>query len=388
MSSGRGPEPRAWPLPGRPVRPGRVLREGVRAALTSPVVTGCVALVVAASCLVVLATTGRAAAAEDRVLDRLDAVGTRTVVVSDAQGAAGLSSLSIPTLATLSGVEAVIGLGPASDVYATALPVSGSGVAARALVGDVGALGPLRAGRPPVVGESVAAGDAAQRLGLVEGVGAVRTDGLWAPTRDLDVVGDVALVPDLSRVGGAVYELAEPCLDLTLRHVYVVVEDVGAVDQVVEDLPSVVTARDARSLSVDSSPELRELRAVVAGDLAQSSRQLMVLVLAVGASLVTITMSGFVSVRRRDFGRRRALGASRSTVLVIVAVQALVASVAGAAVGTLGGLVLTHHLAGALPGPRFVVGVAVLAVLTTVLAAGPAALSAALRDPVRILRVP
>jgi len=149
-----------------------------------------------------------------------------------------------------------------------------------------------------------------------------------------------------------------------------------------------VTASDPRLLSVEASADLRQLREVVAGDLARSSRQLMLLVLGVGSGLVAITMSGFVSARRRDFGRRRALGASRSTVVTVVVAQATIASTGGVAVGTTAGLALTYRLADALPTTGFVVGVGTLVVLTTVLAAVPAALAAALRDPVRILRVP
>lgn len=84
----------------------------------------------------------------------------------------------------------------------------------------------------------------------------------------------------------------------------------------------------------------------------------MALVLGVGVAIVTVTMLGAVSSRRRDFGRRRALGASRSSLITLVLIHTAVAAVTG------------------------------LCVLVALLGALIPALAAAYRDPMRILRVP
>ncbi len=111
-------------------------------------------------------------------------------------------------------------------------------------------------------------------------------------------------------------------------------------------------------------------------------------VLAAGLLLVALTLIGAVSQRRRDFGRRRALRASRSTVVALVLLQTSAAALVGVAAGGVAGLVLVNRLAGSLPSPGFTFGVVVLTLLTALLAAVPPAVLAAYRDPVRILRVP
>lgn len=111
---------------------------------------------------------------------------------------------------------------------------------------------------------------------------------------------------------------------------------------------------------------------------------MMALVLGVGLVIVSVSTYGAVAGRRRDFGRRRALGASRSAIVVLVLVQTAVVACAGAALGVGVGLWATWSL----PSATLVTGVALRAVLVALLGAVPPALIAALRDPVRILRVP
>lgn len=69
-------------------------------------------------------------------------------------------------------------------------------------------------------------------------------------------------------------------------------------------------------------------------------------------------------------------------------VQSLVSGGLGAVVGLTAGLPVTHALTGATPTPSFTTGLAVLAVLVTLLGSVPPAVAAARRDPVRELRVP
>ncbi|MGH8875341.1 MAG: hypothetical protein ACRDVM_08860, partial [Acidimicrobiia bacterium] len=72
--------------------------------------------------------------AEQQVLARIDQAGTRSIVVVDVQGRAGLRSDAVERVAALSGVEWVVGLGPARDVTATGIP-GGSPAPTRVLYG-------------------------------------------------------------------------------------------------------------------------------------------------------------------------------------------------------------------------------------------------------------
>lgn len=114
----------------------------------------------------------------------------------------------------------------------------------------------------------------------------------------------------------------------------------------------------------------------------------MIVVLGVGLVVVAVTLFGAVSQRRRDFGRRRALGASRSAVVALVLAQTFIAALLGGVVGLATGSFIVWRLVDALPSPSFTAGVLALSMLSALLAAVPPALIAARRDPVQILRVP
>ncbi len=101
-----------------------------------------------------------------------------------------------------------------------------------------------------------------------------------------------------------------------------------------------------------------------------------------------ITTYGATAAKRRDFGRRRALGASQADIVALVTIQSLLLGTLGAVVGTAGTALVTGVTMGVWPNWRFSVAVVVLAVDVSVLAALPPAFAAARRDPVRILRVP
>ncbi|MFF1530922.1 FtsX-like permease family protein [Cellulomonas sp. NPDC058312] len=102
----------------------------------------------------------------------------------------------------------------------------------------------------------------------------------------------------------------------------------------------------------------------------------------------TLTTAAGVAGRRRDLGRQRALGASRSAIVALVVLQSAVAGAAGAVAGTAAGTLLVLQTSGRVLPWGFAAGVVVLSGVVGVVGAVPSAVLAARRDPVRILRVP
>lgn len=371
------------PPPGRP-RTRALLRDGLISGVVQPVASITAATVVAMVCLVVLLTTGRSAAAEREVMDSIDSIGTRLITVTDATGTSAIDASSVAEIAQLPGVTWAFGLGPATDGRNADLQGSIATTPMRPLVGDLPPEVGVPTGRAPSAPhEAVVGGATLGQLHLGDIAGAL-TDG----TTTVGVVGKVDGSGALSFLDDLVLYRADAKATVPLRLIYLLVDDATTADQTARDVTAVLHADHPDQVEVSTSAGVIQLQRVIAGSLGASARKLMAGVLAVGLLLVTVTMLGAVSSRRRDFGRRRALGASRSAIVVIVLVQSAFASIPGAIVGSIGGMIGVHLMTGSAPSTRFTVGVAALAVLVALVGSAPPAIMAARRDPLRILRVP
>lgn len=367
------PRPRAW------------IGESLRTAAAHPGPLVAAAMVIAIVCITVLLTTGRTVATEQAVLDRLDSMGTRVVSVSDNGGTAGMAAGSLEALSSLESVQWAIGLGGVADAHNAALPVDGTGVASRPIYGDLRKAVALVSGRWPAPGEAIVSEQAAHDLHLGAGIGGATTpDGIGVP-----IVGVYRSDPAIRGLNNLI-AIVPPETDPQdpALYLYLMARSVGEVDRLASAIPTVLTVSNPAGVMVETPEGLRAARDTIASDLAASSRFLMLATLGVGLAIVMVTMFAAVSERKADFGRRRALGASRSAIVAMVLIQALCSAALGALIGVAAGLGFSVASGQALPPSSFVLGVATLTTVTTMLAAAPPALVASRRDPVRILRVP
>lgn len=371
----------SWP--GVP-RVGALARDAILGARAQMVTTVTLVLVLATVCFAILVTTGQTAANEARVVDQIDSAGTRLIAISDDAGAAGILPAAPARLAGLSDVSWALGLGAAADVTNPALPDGRA--ASRPMVGDLPSDIPLVQGRRPRAGEAIAGIDAAAALHLGPGLGSIQQGG--GSSDPVGVVGMFEVGGPLAFLNDTVLIATAPSDVETLRFVYVMAGDVTLVDRLEKVLAASTPALDPRVLSVETPQGAIALRDVVAGRLGAASRQLMAVVMGVGAVIVAVTVLSAVISRRRDLGRRRALGATRSALVATLLAQAVVGAAIGIVAGTAAGLATLAASTGSLPSWRFVVGVPGLALLLTLATAAPIATYAAHRDPLRILRVP
>ncbi len=372
----------AWP--GVPL-PGELVRDAVASARAQAAATLTLILVLATVCFSILVTTGQTAATEARVVAQIDSAGTRLIALSDDGGAAGILPSAPARLAGLSDVTWVIGLGAAVDVTNPALPAGRA--AARAMVGDLPPDVELVQGRRPRTGEAVVGIDAAAALNLSSGLGRVRTDG-DTDAEPVAIVGVFRATGPLEHLNDTVLVAADPENVETLRYVYVMASDVTVIERLQQVLVTSTPALKPNALTVETPTGAIALRDVIAGRLGAASRQLMAVVMGVGAVIIAVTMLSATIARRREFGRRRALGATRSALVATLLAQAAIGAVIGIVLGIAGGLAALAATTGSLPTWRFVAGVGGLALLLTLAAAAPIATYAAHRDPLRILRVP
>lgn len=356
----------------------KLIGEAVRSALSQPVASVVGALIIGGVCAAILSTTGQTVAAEQEVLARIDDAGTRSIVITDSTGGSGIASNAVSRIERIAGVEWAIGLGPATDVRAVGNP-GGPPAAVRQFYGSL----------PPQVvtdtaglatGEAVIGIHAQETLGMIEPFGGVSGD------------------TTLAVVGG--FNAADPLLFLNtglltgakdvgaIRSIHVLVSDPSLVASVSRAALMTLAAEDPTGVAVETSQALAEVRAAVQGELGRFGRQIVTLVLAAGLVLTALSVYAAVTSRRKDFGRRRALGASRGFIVLLVAAQTAFAAVVGGVLGTAISVLVLANTTGTVPDPAFSAAIIILAVLAAIAASIPSAVVAAYRDPVRVLRVP
>lgn len=153
-------------------------------------------------------------------------------------------------------------------------------------------------------------------------------------------------------------------------------------------LSRMATVADPSQVTIESSARLAALRADVEHNLTTYGRSLLLLILACGGGLIAIILRSLVLLRRRDFGRRRALGATRGTIVALLLIQVAVLTVVGVALGVVATLVASRLRGLALPGPDFFAAVGLLTLVAALAGALLPAVFAARREPLKELRTP
>lgn len=366
--------------------PWRVIAiDALRAAWARPLPTFIGALVIGVVCVVTLLTTGRTAATEAQVVASIDSVGTRLIIATDSTGNAGIDPAAADAVTALEGVDWAIGLGPAVPVINPAVgPVLGESTTGRALIGDLPRDAAITVGRAPLrPGEAIVSEEGRRALSLTDAAGSLDAD-----DQPIAVVGQYDESGQVEAAGATVLYRAQPAQNPPVRYLYALAREGADVPELAHAVEAVIPAHQPGAIDVDVPSGAIELREVVSGTLGAAARQLMAIVLGTGLVLVAVTTAGAVAARRRDFGRQRALGAQRLHVIASVLLHSGLAGVLGAVGGLIVGFAATWALTGTLPGFRFSLGLAGLTLYVTLLGSIPPAAFAAMRDPVRILRVP
>ena len=360
-----------------------VVRESAATARSQPVASVVTVLMVAGMILAVMLTTGRTVGAEQQVLGSIDSAGTRSITVR-AEATAGVTSSVMDRLAGIEGIEWAAGFSAAVDGTNSAVP-DGSKVPVRLAYGNQLA----RLGVPtqiPLGGTSAWASDEAlEQLGMPDDIGGV-TDTNGA---SYGVVGRMD-VPDFLRGFEPVVFVPQPSPhgDEVLSVVVVIADSPQLVAPVSDAVVSVLGADDPTKVTVQTSEALAQLRTLIEGQLGSFSRGLVLALLGLTGTLVAILLYGLVMMRRKDFGRRRALGASRGLIITLLLTQTALLAVVGIAAGTGLSAVLLLVSGDPWPGVGFTAALGVLALITTMVAALIPATIASRREPIKELRVP
>ncbi len=285
-------------------------------------------------------------------------------------------------MASLTGVEWVVGVGPATDVTNTGIP-GGAVVPARPVFGTLPPPVTLTHDRFLSPGEAVAGPGLAAQVGLGSGVGPVT-----GRNGEAVVVGDFTAAAPLEALNANLLVAAAPKSGARLLTLWVSVHDVSQLAEVERAVRDSLVADNAGAVRVETSKELALLSADVAAELGRSAQLTITGLLLAVAVLIAAVQFGRVAGVARDIGRGRALGATRSTIVIQLLINAGLCGLIGACAGIIAGLIINLIVAGAMPGIGFATGVGMLMLLAALIGSVPPAIRAARLDPVRILRVP
>jgi len=357
-------------------------REALKSALTHAPSTIVLMLIALAMTAVTLLTAGRAAAAERDIQASVEAAGPRLITINVAAPSPGFDHAALGRLEKISGVSWILGLGPAYDVQ-PAIPNLDTNVAGRNLATPLPPDVVLSAGRNPRPGEAIVSASTQSQLRLPQPSGIVLKGQKRVP-----VVGRFTARDELSDLSRLV--LFEPAHQSTASAalVYILADNADDVSSIVKQAHALSGIASSANVTVQTSPDLIKLGNAVSGQIGVLGRELAFSAIIIGLLLISLTVTMSLLNRRRDFGRRRALGATRSALLALTLMEAAIPIGVGALVGTAAGIVAAVALTGETPPVEFCVGGLVLVLVVGVVAAAPSTLAAAWRDPVRTLRVP
>ncbi|GAA1169000.1 ABC transporter permease [Nesterenkonia sandarakina] len=369
------------------MRPSTFFAESLKTAWANKVPSALIMVLVAVMCATTLATVGRTAAAESLLADRLNSAGSRIITITEpAANSQGLiNPATVSQASHLSTVDRAIGSLTAIDVLNGPIGDGGTRVPAWGIEGSLEDVMTLTAGRWPMPGEALVSHTAMEDLGMDHPAGWVQS-----PASDSgenwSVVGMFEPRPPFERYdAGIIYPTEPETNELTTLHVISTNSRVVGATQMT--LLSMLDPPAPDHLTVNSPVSLAALQTELSSDFTTFSRALLFGVFGTGGLLVATVTLADVLVRRADLGRRRALGATRTIITALVVTRTLIPSLLGATIGAIVGVGLTIALE-AIPPWEFVLGTAVLAVLTTTLSAVAPAVYASRQDPVRVLRTP
>lgn len=102
--------------------------------------------------------------------------------------------------------------------------------------------------------------------------------------------------------------------------------------------------------------------------------------------MILIVTFAAVSARRRDFGRRRALGARRSDLVALIVGHIALAALSGSANGLAAGVALVRSMTQEAVDLTYPAATSTLMIVISAVSGLGPALVAAMRDPLKVLR--
>lgn len=347
-----------------------LLAQRLRTALGVVILAGLVVLV--------LVVHGRAVGSQQDLEAMLDDPASRVLRLSGAQNNVAIDPGVVRATAGFAHVSETFALSSPRTVRSRRVPQRS---ALLRWVSDLPS-GALPAGATIGCGEGLALEGARNGLGLRDGVGAVLSDDI-----PMSVAASGTTPAGLELLDRTV--LVVPCdTETEFGDLVVITTSSDAVPAVADAVLALFSPQDRGNLQLESqSASIDRARGVA--EAANRTAHNTSVIAALAASLATGLLLAFMVVqRRRDYGRRRAIGATRGAVVVIIVAQAWLTMLAALAVAFAATAAL--GAAGWVPvaTPGFLAGLTIMLLSGAPIGGVVAGLIAATRDPLREIRVP
>lgn len=357
------------------------LREVVANARAWRTAAVAIILLSAGAVATIITTAGIAAASQNAVLATIDKTGTRTINIYTSKESVSFPKQLVDLLGSNSNVSAITAFGPSRDVRNSAIPSSAM-VNARETYGEWA--NKLLAKQPPLPDTLAWVTATAQsKLGLpAQGGGLQDKLGAW----NASVIGVTSLPKQLEALEPAVIIPTNKPKKITT--IYITATSSMQVPLLYNQVSKILSDYADDEVTITTSLEYDELRSAINGELTRSTHILTITTLLSAAAATMLVVWAMVILRRKDLGRRRALGANRTTIIALTVAQTGILTFIGTGSGAIltGAVIfLTRHTT--IPLDYTATLLVTLPALAATLSVLPASW-AARREPIRELRNP
>lgn len=354
--------------------------ESWRAMRAARVPTTVIVLLCAAMSAASILTVGRTAAADQQLENRLESAGSRLLEIKATKPDVIVVE-DLHATASLSITDQALGILEVKDVVNAAIG-DGEPTAASIYSGEIKDIAVITDGRAPLPGEAIITSEGLARLNFDTYFGALQTSdgttyplvGVYEPREPFDTIG---------------YALINGSADqnTSLSSLTLVATSAASATSLQDIAIATIAPADNSDIEVRSPQTLAALQTELRNDFGNYSTSLFLMILFGGGLLLAIVVFADTLLHRKDFGRRRALGISRSELVALVTLRTSLAAFAGTAFGCGASWLITKQV-NATPPLDFTIAIGVLVFLCCTAAAALPALVVAYRDPVSVLRTP
>lgn len=356
------------------------LREVVEGVRRERIQTGAIAVVAALCVGAILLSFGGAVASTQSIVRSLESPASRLITIDSGIDGQLLDVATVPLAQGFSDVEWAVGLGPAVDGRNSLIP-GGAPVAVFPVTGDLyDAFGiDADAGTGPIC---YVGADAAATVGISGRAGSLELSG----GLQCAVVG-VFQTPTWDSSLGTVALLVQP--DLTeLKSVVMSTTTAGSAEELVPAFQESLSQSVSGNFSITSSLErLVESRRLIE-EVREQGTRVVLASLTAGFILSAVVTASLLSLRKMEFGRRRALGSSRAELFWLIQLQILIPAALGVAGAVSVGFYALSSASDAQLDLRWFASLAIVGSIVPMAGASVPLLVACFRDPLQVLRKP